>query len=462
MEKITNLRQLNPQDVDKFIDYSKSTAALNAFFACQTGVQVDERMPQAEFVKTLKKIELVHFKNDREVMIKHWITDPYIRKDFDKFFNMLKDRVFQDVSKRYSVPDHPPRHYFYNKDDCPTPLHNLDTGLVRPDYLAYVCSQVIDNDSEMLKPEYILELTHLALILYIYGQNCVSLHSSHIGLFRGDVFMARAILANTAEIAAAPPKALTDVENPDISEKLEELEAAGRLIKTSYSPYTTSARVVPKSRGPAKTLEFSKDSAILSYLLSLSGKQLDQIQQASDAMGEAKKELEKVLVSQEDENLYAEMIKRTNKELEDDKQNQRNHIPETEVMTGKVSRIRRQDQSKKIPMGKPMKPKKTKMTTPTPTLRITVTNIQGPEAKIEKQWENPSEEDKEQSQKLWETDPSPGADPTTTSKNLRFGSTITVEYKPIEKETKPTEWKMFPELFLTRKWAEIYDALNKN
>ena len=125
--------------------------------------------------------------------------------------------------------------------------------------------------------------------------------------------MARAILANTAKIAAAPPKALTDVENPDISEKLEELEAAGRLIKTSYSPYTTSARVVPKSRGPAKTLEFSKDSAILSYLLSLSGKQLDQIQQASDAMGEAKKELEKVLVSPEDENLYAEMIKRTNK-----------------------------------------------------------------------------------------------------------------------------------------------------
>ena len=257
---------------------------------------------------------------------------------------MFKNRVFQDVSKRYSVPDHPPRHYFNNKRDCPTPLHDLNTGLVKPDYLAYLCSQVIDNDSEMLKPQYTLELTHLALILYIYGQNCVSLHSSHIGLFSGDVFMARAILANTAEIASAPPKSLTDVEDADISEKLEELEVSGRMIKTSYSPYTTSARVVPKSRGPAKTLEFSKDSAILSYLLSLSGKQLDQVQQASDALGEAKVELEKVLISQEDENMYAEMIKRTEKELKDNKKEETEQ--ENEVKD-KVSRIRRRDQGKK-------------------------------------------------------------------------------------------------------------------
>ena len=171
----------------------------------------------------------------------------------------------------------------------------------------------------MLKPQYNLELTHLALVLYIYGQNCISLHSSHIGLFRGDVFMARAILANTAEIASAPSKTLTDVEEPDITEKFEELEFARRMIKTSYSPYTTSARVVPKSRGPAKTLEFSKDSAILNYLLSLSEKQLDEIQQTSDAIGESKKELEKVLVSQEDEEMYAEMIQRTKKELEEGK-----------------------------------------------------------------------------------------------------------------------------------------------
>ena len=82
--------------------------------------------------------------------------------------------------------------------------------------------------------------------------------------------MARAIMANTAEIASAPPKNLTEVEEPDITDKYDELVAADRLIKTSYNPYTTNARVVPKSRGPARTLEFSKDSVILKYLLSLS------------------------------------------------------------------------------------------------------------------------------------------------------------------------------------------------
>ena len=80
---------------------------------------------------------------------------------------MFKDRAFQNVSKRCSVPDHPPRHYFNNKDDCPTPLHNPETGLVKPEYLAYLCSQLVDENSEMLKPKYHLELTHLALVLYV-------------------------------------------------------------------------------------------------------------------------------------------------------------------------------------------------------------------------------------------------------------------------------------------------------
>ena len=122
MGKITDLKQLKPQDVHKFMDYSKSTAALHDFFAAQTGMNLDKLIPQAEFIKSLKQIKLVDFKGNREVMIKQWITHPTIRKDFDIFFRMFKNRAFQDVSKRYSVPDHPPRHYFKNKKDCPTPL----------------------------------------------------------------------------------------------------------------------------------------------------------------------------------------------------------------------------------------------------------------------------------------------------------------------------------------------------
>ena len=88
MGKITNLKQLKPQDLKEFIDYSKSTAALNDFFAGQTGLQTEKMIPKAEFVKTLKKIELVDFKKDREVMIKHWITHPDIRANFNTFFNI--------------------------------------------------------------------------------------------------------------------------------------------------------------------------------------------------------------------------------------------------------------------------------------------------------------------------------------------------------------------------------------
>ena len=112
-------------------------------------------------------------------------------------------------------------------------------------------------------------------------------------------------------------------------------------------------------------------------------------------------------------------------------------------------------------MGKPTKSNQGKMDTPTPTLRISITNIQGPKDKLEKEWENPSEEDKEQSQKLWETDPSPEADPTATRQKVRFGLTRTVEYSQIAKETKKTEWKIFPVLFRTKVLADIYEAMNK-
>ena len=96
MGKITNLNQLKPQDVQEFMDYSKSTAALHDFFAGQTGLQIENFIPQAEFVKTLKQIELVDFKGDQEVMIRHWITHPAIRKNFNILF-----RLFQGFSRGY-------------------------------------------------------------------------------------------------------------------------------------------------------------------------------------------------------------------------------------------------------------------------------------------------------------------------------------------------------------------------
>ena len=92
-----------------------------------------DMIPQSQFLETLKRFELVDFKKDREIMIKHWITHPEIWANFYIFFRLFRDRTFQDISKRYSIPDHPPMHYFEAKDDCPTPLHDLEPGLVQPD-----------------------------------------------------------------------------------------------------------------------------------------------------------------------------------------------------------------------------------------------------------------------------------------------------------------------------------------
>ena len=64
---------------------------------------------------------------------------------------------------------------------------------------------------------------------------------------------------------------------------------------------------------------------------------------------------------------------------------------------------------------------------------------------MERVWRKPSEEDKQKSKKLWETDPEAEADPAVADKKVRFGYTRTVEYSPIEGETEETDWRMFPE-----------------
>ena len=456
MGKITDFTQLKQQEIQEFMEYSKSTAALHEFFAGQTGMHIDKLIPQAEFLKSLKQIDLVDFGRDREEMIKHWIDHPMMRKDFDRFYSMFKDRAFQNVSKRCSVPDHPPRHYFNNKDDCPTHLHNPETGLVKPEYLAYLCSQLVDENSEMLKPKYHLELTHLALVLYV-NQHCISLHNSHVGLFRGDVYMARALITNTAEIAAKPNKAQTEIEDLDITDKLEELKHNNRLIETSYSPYTTNVRVVPKSK-PAKTLQFSKDSKILDYLLSLSEQQLDEIQETSDAITEKKLELEKVLVSEEDEQMYADMIEKTKREqaeIEELERQQKLNMPEEAVT---INRIRRKDQSRKIPMGKPTIQERGTIKITTPATKLIVTDIQNPD-NTEKIWENPSEEDKIESRNFWETDPD-GLEPIC-EKKTRFGFTRIIEYDQPKGNQKEENWRISPLLFESKGEAGIYNLLNK-
>ena len=146
----TNITQLHQRDVDDYLDYRKSTAAQHDFFVAQTGIQMKDMIPNSVFTKSLKRIDLVDFKNDREILINHWIH-PEIRPHFDTFFRHFRNRVFNTVSKHFSIPDHPPLHYFESKDYCPDEMHDLKSGLVRPKYLAFICSQALHEDATMLK-----------------------------------------------------------------------------------------------------------------------------------------------------------------------------------------------------------------------------------------------------------------------------------------------------------------------
>ena len=210
---------------------------------------------------------------------------------------------------------------------------------MKPHYLAFLCGQALNQQEERLKPVYQEHLTHLAAVLYVQGNFVVSTHSSNIGLFKPEVLMARALLTNTAEVSSAPPKMLTNIEDPDVTEKLKQMRQAGKLAPVSSSPFLTNLRSVDKNKPAPKYLTFDKESEVLAYLLSLSNQDRNDVAQVSDDIDKAKKELEHLMVSKEEEEKYLQMIKETEK-----------MITEIELPTPKAGcqRICLEDERKRI------------------------------------------------------------------------------------------------------------------
>ena len=62
---------------------------------------------------------------------------------------------------------------------------------------------------------------------------------------------------------------LTNIEDPDVTAKLRELQQSGKLAPVSGSPFLTKVRSVDKNKKNPKYLEFDKDSKVLAYFLSL-------------------------------------------------------------------------------------------------------------------------------------------------------------------------------------------------
>ena len=123
--------------------------------------------------------------------------------------------------------------------------------------------------------------------------------------------MARALLANTAEVLSAPPKILTNIEDPDVTKKLKQMEQARKLAPVSGSvPFLTNVRSVDRSKPAPKYLTFDKESIFVSaYLLSLSNQDRNDVAQVSNNIDKARKELEHVIVSKDEDGKYLQLIK---------------------------------------------------------------------------------------------------------------------------------------------------------
>ena len=168
--------------------------------------------------------------------------------------------------------------------------------------------------------------------------------------------------------------------------------------------------------------------------------------------------------------MYEQMMNET---IEQVKEEEKEAAATTPHKDGNVRRIRLSDLRRKIQMGKPAKQDNVKVSwnhnkgeDATPTIKITITtNLQDPESKhlqvIEKEWENPSDKDKRESQSLQtsHTNPQPTA---TSEKRVKFGTEKKIKFVPREDEEDNIDWRIFTELFTTETAAKYYEAVNKH
>ena len=187
MDKITHINQV--RNFPEFINYNKSTAALHKHMINVTGKQTPKEntpIPIPVFRNTLTQIELTDYNNSEKATIEEAIPEG-LRKEFKIFTQLLKHPVSRHLGKQMVITDFPPLSYIEDEDKQPSALHDLETGLVLPEWLAFICAPIFCEKAYIFEDEYKFEFTHLATVLYMYGQFCMSLHSGSVGLFRKDV-----------------------------------------------------------------------------------------------------------------------------------------------------------------------------------------------------------------------------------------------------------------------------------
>ena len=307
MDKITHIDQV--ENFTDFINYHKSTAALHNHMSKVTGEETpkkDTHIPIPTFKKSLTQIEITDYNNNEKTVIEEAIPEG-LRHDFKIFTQLLRHPVSRDLGRKMLIPDFPPTSYFEDEDKQPSALHDLQTGLVLPEWLAFICSPIFCEKAIIFEEEYKFEFTHLATVLYMYGQFCMSLHSGSVGLFRKDVFLARALLNNCTEVISKPSKQLTTARDVHIDDKLDYLLCYEKAVEITGCPFTVTLRMLRKKPKEPTQMAFPSKSPVLKELLDLPNRTKQDLRNATNSIEKQNQELKKHIMTTEEHDKYIKM-----------------------------------------------------------------------------------------------------------------------------------------------------------
>ena len=299
--KPNSIAQLHQEELQPFVDYSKSQSRLADFVTEQLprSPQVPDNRSVDELLDSIPLPKWVCYQTEQQI-ISDYIPNCLL-ENFHEFFQLFSDPVFVRFSAEFSLP-YPPNDQLMSSDP-PDKLH-LDNGLIHPKILAATACQFLSHSHPLLQNQYKLELTKLACIMYVYGQFGLSLHALDTGWFKRQ-FEVKTLLASTAPTSSFPAKQATENTSPDLDERISFLKKQNKVAEILGSPFQAQLSAVPKNYKTGKVIHSSKSDPILKYISSLS--EHDK-QHLSDQSSEIAKEQIRLIQSLEEPHPSADPI----------------------------------------------------------------------------------------------------------------------------------------------------------
>ena len=162
-------------------------------------------------------VEWVHYQTKEEVIDD--LVPTAIQKQFNEYLELVKDPIMQELARISPVPDLPRLEVFDHESTEPSPLYDVDLGIVKPSYLAFLTANLFTPENPITR--YPVLFCQMAAQCFMLGNFINATHGSSAGTFDKRTFLTRSHLEPTM----GPPKALTinqvNHEDPDIADYLD-------------------------------------------------------------------------------------------------------------------------------------------------------------------------------------------------------------------------------------------------